>query len=79
MIDAPEPHDAHVALAIRTFRSCGFDIGAMRYKRPPEALAALRRFNRAPDGWQHPFAWGYFPNAYYRDNWKTEYAAWLDA
>ena len=71
-----EPHDAHVEQAVKVFRDCGFTIAAMQFKRPPEALAALRRFNRVPDGWKHPFGWGYFPNASMRDNWQSKYPAW---
>lgn len=68
-----EPHDAHVVAANKIFRDCGFTLAAMKYPRPPEALAGLRRFNRAPDGWAHPPAWEYFPNAYMRDNWRKYY------
>lgn len=68
-----EPHDAHVQLAHKTFRDVGFSIAAMAFRRPAEALAGLRRFNRVPDNWQHPFAWNYFPNAYMRDNWRAYY------
>lgn len=70
-----EPYDAHVQAASQLFRDVGFTIAAMQFKRPPEALAALRSFNRVPDDWQHPFAWGYFPNAWCRDNWQTMYPA----
>lgn len=65
----PEPHDAHVVLAKKLFRDCGFTIEAMRYKRPLGALIALKRFNRVPDDWKHPIAWEYHPNAYCRDFW----------
>jgi hypothetical protein len=64
-----EPHDAHVQAATKQFRDCGFSLAAMQYKRPPEALAALRAFNGVPEGWQHPFAWNYHPNAWCRDRW----------
>lgn len=74
MTEEPEPHDAHVRLAVKTFRDVGFTLAAIQHKRPPEALEALRRFNRVPDNWKHPFAWNYFPNAFMRDNWRTEYA-----
>lgn len=65
----PEPHDAHVQAAHKVFRDCGFSLAAMAFKRPPEALAALRAFNRVPDGWQHPFAWGYHPNEWCARRW----------
>ena len=65
----PPPHDAHVVAARKQFRDCGFDLSAMQYKRPPEALAALRKFNRVPDSWQHPFAWKYHPNAWCARRW----------
>lgn len=68
-----EPHDAHVQAAIKVFRDCGFTIAAMQWKRAPEALAALRACNKVPDGWQHPFAWGYHPNAYMAANWRRYY------
>lgn len=71
--DASDPHDAHVELARQTFRECGFTLSAMQYKRPPEALAGLRKYNRVPDNWRNPFAWGYFANAHMRDNWKRYY------
>lgn len=58
----PEPHDAHVELAHKIFRDCGFTIEAMKYKRPPEALIALKRFNGLPDDAKVPFAWNYHPN-----------------
>lgn len=70
-MEEPEPHDAHVVEANRVFRDCGFSLAAMQYPRPAAALEALRAFNRVPDGWQHPFAWGYFPNSWCRDNWQT--------
>lgn len=65
----PEPHDAHVVLANKLFRDVGFTISAMQFKRPPEALAALRAFNRVPDTWKHPFPWNYHPNEWCRDRW----------
>lgn len=65
--------DAHVKQAERLFRDAGFTLHAMRFKRPPEALAGLRKFNNVPDDWVHPFAWNYFPNKYMRDNWHKFY------
>ena len=65
--------DAHVQAASAVFRSCGFTLAAMQYKRPADALEALRRFNGVPAGVKTPFAWGYFPNAYMRDNWRSLY------
>lgn len=73
MQEEREDHDAHVVQAREVFRSCGFTLAAMQYPRPPEALAGLKRFNRVPEDWEHPFAWGYFPNAYMRDNWRKYY------
>ena len=67
--DAPEPHDAHVQAAHREFRDCGFTINAMQFKRSPEALQALRDYNRAPEGWPHPFAWNYHPNEWCALRW----------
>lgn len=68
-----EPHDAHVAAANKVFRDCGFTLAAMQFKRPLDALIGLRRFNGlAPDA-KTPFAWGYFSNAYFRDNWQRYY------
>lgn len=69
----PEPHDAHVVLATKLFRDCGFSLAAMQYPRPPEALAGLMKFNRCPEGFKPPVAWHYFPNAYMRDNWRKYY------
>ncbi|GFM29286.1 uncharacterized protein PY1_contig-07-212 [Novosphingobium sp. PY1] len=65
----PEPHDAHVTLAHETFRAAGFSIAAMQYKRPHEALAALKRFNGLPDDAKVPFAWNFHPNSWCRDRW----------
>ena len=65
----PGPHDAHVQHATKLFRDCGFSLAAMQYKRPPEALAALRAFNKVPDSWQHPIAWEYFPNEWSVRRW----------
>ena len=70
MIEEPEPHDAHVVLANQVFRDCGFTLNAMQFRRPPEALEALRKFNRVPDGWQHPFAWNYHPNEWCARRWR---------
>lgn len=69
----PEEPIAHIQLARKIFRDVGFDISAMRYPRPVEALAGLRRFNNVPDSWKEPFAWRFFPNAYMRDNWQRYY------
>lgn len=71
--EEPDPHDAHVVLAKKIFRDCGFSLAAMQYPRPPEALVGLRRFNGVPDGHPNPPAWGYFPNAYMRDHWQEYY------
>jgi hypothetical protein len=68
-VESLEPHDAHVLAAHKTFRDCGFTIAAMQYKRPPEALAALRAFNKVPDNWQHPIAWEYHPNEWCARRW----------
>jgi hypothetical protein len=65
----PEQHDAHAVAATKQFRDVGFTLAAMQFPRPPESLEALRRFNNVPDGWKHPFAWGYYPNEYCRDFW----------
>lgn len=67
----PEPHHAHIDLAHKLFRQCGFSLAAMAFKRSPEALAGLKRFNGLPAEAKVPFAWGYFPNAWCRDNWRT--------
>jgi len=71
--DEPEEPIAHIQLARKIFRDVGFDISAMQYPRPVEALAGLRRFNKVPDSWKEPFAWRYFPNSYMRDNWQQYY------
>lgn len=73
MTEIVEPHHAHIDAATKVFRDCGFTLAAMQYKRPPAALEELRRFNRVPDGHPTPFAWGYFPNPYMRDNWQFYY------
>lgn len=73
MIEEPLPYDAHVVLANKVFRDCGFALSAMQFKREPEALAALRRYHKVPENWQHPFAWNYHPNEYMRDNWRKYY------
>lgn len=70
-----EPHDAHVRQATKLFRDCGFTLAAMQFPRPAEALAGLKRFNGLPETWNAPVAWGYFPNAYFRDNWRKYYPA----
>lgn len=69
MIEPPEPHDAHVQAASKEFRDCGFTLAAMEFKRPPEALQALRDYNRAPADWKHPFAWNYHPNEWCAHRW----------
>ena len=71
--EEPEPHDAHVVLAAKLFRDCGFSLDAMQFKRTPEALQGLRNFNRVTDSVTLPFAWRYHPNAYMRDNWRNYY------
>jgi hypothetical protein len=68
-----EQHDAHVRHATKMFRDVGYMLSAMAFKRPPEALAALKRFNGLSDFAPVPFAWGYFPNAHMRDNWQQYY------
>jgi len=65
-----EAHEAHVALASKTFRDVGFTLAAMQWKRTPEALQALRDFNGVPENWLHPFAWGYHPNEYRARFWE---------
>ena len=72
MDDLPEPHDAHVVHATKLFRDCGFTLAAMQYPRPPAALAALRAFNRVPDGWQHPISWNYHPNEWCARRWAEK-------
>ena len=69
MTNEPKNYDAHVTLASKTFRDCGFSLAAMQYPRPPVALAALKAFNGLPDSAKVPFAWGYHPNAWCRDRW----------
>lgn len=69
----PEPYDAHVAQAVKVFRDCGFTLAAMEFKRPPDALAGLKRFNGVPEQMESPLAWNYFPNRYMRDNWRRYY------
>jgi hypothetical protein len=66
-----DQHDSHVLLAQKLFRDVGFTLHAMQFKRSPAALAALRKFNRVPADWQHPFAWNYHPNEWCRDNWRS--------
>lgn len=65
----PEPHDAHVTAAHKAFRDCGFTLAAMQFKRPPEALAALKAFNGLDYEAKVPFAWNYHPNSWCRDLW----------
>jgi hypothetical protein len=62
-------HDAHVAVADKVFRDCGFTLAAMRDPRSPEALVALKRFNGLADDAKVPPGWHYHPNAYCRDHW----------
>lgn len=62
-------HDAHVHAARKVFRDCGFDIGAMRYKRSTDALIALKRFNGLPDDASVPFAWHFHPNEWCARRW----------
>lgn len=71
----PEPHDAHVILANKRFRDCGFTLAAMQYPRPVEALNALKAFNGLKPEAKVPHAWGYFPNPFCRDNWRMMYPA----
>lgn len=70
MTEAEEPYDAHVRQAEAEFRSVGFTLAAMQYKRSPEALAALLEFNGAPAGFKPPFAWNYHPNAWCKRRWE---------
>ncbi|NVD45549.1 hypothetical protein [Qipengyuania atrilutea] len=72
-MDEPAPHDAHVQAATKLFRDCGFTLHAMQFPRSPEALVGLKRFNGLADDAKVPFAWGYHPNAYMRDNWQRYY------
>lgn len=62
MDEQPEPHDAHVLAAQKLFRDCGFTLAAMQFKRSPQSLATLKRFNGVSDEVKVPFAWGYHPN-----------------
>lgn len=72
MIDIDPPqHDAHVQAARAIFRKAGFDLGAMRFKRSPEALLALKRFNGLPDDAAVPFAWNYHPNEWCARQWEA--------
>lgn len=75
MIGEPIPHDAHVQTANKVFRDCGFSLAAMQFKRCPDALFGLKRFNGLAMDAKVPFAWGYFPNVYMRDNWRKYYGA----
>lgn len=68
-IEELEPHDSHVRSANAIFRDCGFSLLAMQFKRSPEALQALREFNRVPVDWKHPFPWNYHPNEWCRNHW----------
>lgn len=67
--DMGEPHDAHIQAAHKVFRDCGFTLAAMQWKRPPEALAALKRLNGLPEGAKVPFAWRYHPNEWCARRW----------
>ena len=73
MSEGKDPHHSHIDLANKVFRDCGFSIAAMQYPRSPEALVGLKRFNGLKDDVKTPFAWGYFPNSYVRDNWAKYY------
>lgn len=64
------PHDAHVVFTKKLFRDVGFDISAMCFPRSPEALEALRTYNRVPETWVHPWAWNYHPNQWCKDHWE---------
>ena len=68
-MDKPTPNDAHVVHATKLFRDCGFTIAAMQYKRPPEALTALKQFNGLPDDYNAPVAWNYHPNEWCARRW----------
>lgn len=68
-----EPFDAHVSAAHKVFRDCGFTLAAMQFKRTAAALVGLKRFNGLKDDAKVPFAWGYHPNAWCRDNWQRYY------
>ncbi len=68
--EEPVPHDAHVVQAHKLFRDCGFELSAMQYPRSPEALAALREFNRVPATWVHPIPWEYHPNEWCAQRWR---------
>lgn len=69
-----DQQDAHVVLANKLFRDAGFSLAAMQWKRTPEQLAALCKFNGAPDGWKPPFVWGFFPNPAMKEFWERELA-----
>lgn len=66
---ADEEPNAHVVLATKLFRDCGFTLAAMQFPRPEAALVALKKANGLPADAKVPLAWGYFPNAYMRNNW----------
>jgi hypothetical protein len=68
--DEPNYHDAHVRLAHKIFRDCGFTLAAMRYPRPPGALVALKIFNGLPSDAPVPFAWRYHPNEWCARRWR---------
>ena len=68
------PYDAHVVLANKVFRDCGFTLAAMQFPRCHDALVALKRVNGLKADAKVPFAWGFFPNQWMRDNWKELYA-----
>lgn len=70
MLTDEQPHDAHVVAATKVFRDCGFTLAAMEFPRSPEAVTALKRVNGLADDAKVPFPWGYFPNAWMRDNWE---------
>ena len=73
MILIPAAHDAHVTAAHAVFRACGFTLAAMQFPRCPESLAALKRFNGLADDAPVQFAWRFHPNAWCRDNWRTNF------
>jgi hypothetical protein len=76
--EQPMPHDQHVVDATKVFRNSGFSLAAMQFPRPPEALIALKRFNGLADDAKTPPAWSYFPNAWFRDNWRKCYEDVID-
>ncbi len=72
LMTEPEAHDAHVVAANKVFRASGFTLEAMQFKRPPEALIALKRFNGLADNAEVPFSWGYHPNKYLAQRWAEK-------